>query len=180
MPFEAVNVRSKSQYTSGSKARRQRCAGVLSLLAQMWGKRVRRTGLCEFVGRFRVWFAQRVSRLCAASRSRTSMFGWRTRESELPKSRQRHTGGKNGGWRQEAVSHSAQRLREECGDCSICRRYREATDASRMSRTRVRWLATKSASRTVAWQEAKPWTGIRLRPNRSRTLLRLSAELRRP
>jgi hypothetical protein len=41
-------------------------------------------------------------------------------------------------------------------------------------------LVGHKVSLQVTWQEAKPCTGIRLRPNRSRMLLRLSAQLRRP
>jgi hypothetical protein len=81
----------------------------------------------------------------------------------------------------EAGGNAPLRNRAEKGAwiCPSCQRYLRAV-ASRMSRTRVHWLATKSAWRMVTWQEAKPCTGIRLSPNRSRTLLRLSAQLRRP
>ena len=51
--------------------------------------------------------------------------------------------------------------------------------ASRISRMSVCWLAMKSACRMATCPAAEPCTGSRFRPRRSRTLLRLSAELRR-
>jgi hypothetical protein len=77
------------------------------------------------------------------------------------------------------MPHSETWLRGEPWNGSSRRRYLRAL-ASRMSRIRVFCLANKSPCKTVTWLEADPCTGIRLRPNRSRRLLRLSAQLRRP
>lgn len=165
-------------FRSGSKARGHKSAGVLTHARPDMGKAAQGAGLCEFGGDFGASFAQRVSPLCAGGQARTSMSGWRKGENEPPRARRRRMKGGNKGLRQGAMVHSETWLRGGSWNCSSRRRYARAV-ASRMRRTRVRWLATKSPCRTVTWQEASPCTGMRLRPKRSRRLLRLSAELRR-
>ena len=166
-------------FAAGRKPEGANLRGCSSMLAQIWGEGAQEHGLCEFGGDLEASFAQRVGPLCAAGQARTSVSRWRAGEIEPPRAHECRMRGKNSGLGQGAIPHSERWLRGERWNCASRRGYPRAV-ASRMRRTRVRWLATKSPCRTVTWQAASPCTGIRLSPKCCRMLLRLSAELRRP
>jgi hypothetical protein len=175
----ASQVKVSQGFRSGSKAPGGKSVGRQGFVTQVWGKVAQRPGLYEFADDFRTSFAQRIRPLCAAGRARMGVPGQQREGNDRPKPHECRMRSRNVGLRQGAIPHSGTWLRGESGNCANRRRYPRAV-ASRMRRTSVRWLATKSPCRTVTWQEDSLCTGIRLSPNRSRTLLRLSAELRRP
>jgi hypothetical protein len=125
--------------------------------------------------------------ICAADEAHVrsgwgkNRYAWIVREGNArPEPHERQMRSEREGLWQGAIAPLRDIAERRVVECARRRRYPSTSVASRMRRTRVRWLATKSPCRTVTWQGAAPCTGIRLSPNRSRTLLRLSAELRRP
>jgi len=100
-------------FRSGSKARGRKSTGVWSWLTQIWGKVAQRLGLHEFVDQFRASFAQRVSPVCAAGRTRTSVLGQSEEEKQVSQASRVPKGGRNEDLWQGVISHSAQRLSEK-------------------------------------------------------------------
>ena len=158
---------------------RHKSAGVLRLASPDVEASGPSLGLKELADDFWAAIAQRVSSVLRSGSDKngsawTSRGGRRMSPGSHAPDREQKRGLAAGG-------NTSLRDKAERGAMAQLKRssYLKAV-AWRMSRIRVFWLATKSPCRTVTWPGASPCTPIRLSPNRSKMLLRLSAQLRRP